>query len=52
MFWSDIGLLVVVVVISGIIVVGMVIATGVEQGWPLHIFLFLEQKLKLNQIII
>lgn len=51
MFWSDIGLLVVVVVISGIVEVGVVIGVGVEQGWPLHIFLFLEQKLKINQII-
>jgi len=48
MFWSDIGLLVVEGVISEILVVGVIIATGVEQGWPLHIFLFLEQKLKLN----
>jgi len=48
MFWSNIGLLVVVVVISGIIVVGVVTVTGVEHGWPLHIFLFLEQKLKLK----
>jgi len=52
MFWSNIGLLVVVVVISGNVEVGVVIVDGVEQGWPLHIFLFLEQKLKLNQIII
>jgi len=52
MFWSDIGLLVVVVVVSGNEVVDVVIVAGVEQGCPLHIFLFLEQKLKLNRIII
>jgi len=30
------------------VVVVMIIDVVVEQGWPLHIFLFLEQKLKYN----
>lgn len=35
---------VVVVVVVGVVVVVVVVV----QGWPLHIFLFLEQKLKVN----
>lgn len=41
--WSNIGLLVVVVIWAVVVVVAAVV---VWQGWPLHTFLFLEQKLR------
>lgn len=51
-FWSNIGMLVVVVVVVVVVGAGVVVVVVVEvvvvQGWPLHIFLFLEQKLKVN----
>jgi hypothetical protein len=54
LFWSNIGILVVVEVEVGfsvvevVVIVVVVVVVVVVQGWPLHTFLFLEQKLKIN----